>query len=395
MIDNKIKKNECCGCSACNNICPLDCIIMKIDTEGFWYPEVDYTKCIKCQKCIKVCPAINKPSTDNALKNADVIAAYSKDEEIRINSTSGGMFSEIAKYILKNNGKVFGARYNEEHLVEHCKIEKLSDIETLRQSKYLQSNILKTFKEVKEELNVDNFVLFVGTPCHIVALRKFLNKDYNNLLTVDFLCRGVISPEAYKQYLKSLEKKYNSKIKKIIFKNKTFGWHRFSTKVIFENGEEYIKDRYTDSYMRGYLEGNLYLRPSCHECQYKTLPRYSDITLGDFWGIEEIKKHLDQDKGTSIFMINTEKGKEIFEKIKENLIFEEMKIEDIYLGNVALTERVKYPDLKKRNEFFNNYLKEDFIELTEKLLHKSFLYKIKYIFIKILKKMNKIIKNIF
>lgn len=387
LIDKKIKKNECCGCSACNNICPLECITMKSDSEGFWYPEVEYAKCIKCQKCIKVCPAVNKPSTENTLKNAQVVAAYSKNEEIRINSTSGGMFSEIAKYILNNKGKVFGARYNENHLVEHCKIEDISQIQILRQSKYLQSDILKTFKEAKEELNIGNIVLFAGTPCHIAALKNFLGKDYENLLTIDFLCRGVISPDVYKQYLKSLEKKYKSKIKKVIFKNKTFGWHRFSTKVIFENGEEYIKDRYTDSYMRGYLEGNLYLRPSCYECQYKTLPRYSDITLGDFWGIEKIKKHLDQDKGTSIFMINTNKGKEVFEKIKENLIFEEMKLEDIYLGNIALTEKTAYPDLNKKEEFFKNYLKEDFENLVEKLLKKNLAEKTKSVLIKVLKKL--------
>ena len=387
MIDKKIKKNECCGCSACNNICPLECITMKSDSEGFWYPEVDYAKCIKCQKCIKVCPAVNKPSTENTLKNAQVVAAYSKNEEIRIISTSGGMFSEIAKYILNNKGKVFGARYNENHLVEHYKIEDISQIEILRQSKYLQSDILKTFKEAKEELNIGNIVLFAGTPCHIAALKNFLGKDYENLLTIDFLCRGVISPDVYKQYLKSLEKKYKSKIKKVIFKNKTFGWHRFSTKVIFENGEEYIKDRYTDSYMRGYLERNLYLRPSCYECQYKTLPRYSDITLGDFWGIEKIKKHLDQDKGTSIFMINTNKGKEVFEKIKENLIFEEMKLEDIYLGNIALTEKTAYPDLNKKEEFFKNYLKEDFENLVEKLLKKNLAEKTKSVLIKVLKKL--------
>ena len=186
MIDKKIKKNECCGCSACNNICPLECITMKSDSEGFWYPEVDYAKCIKCQKCIKVCPAVNKPSTENTLKNAQVVAAYSKNEEIRINSTSGGMFSEIAKYILNNKGKVFGARYNENHLVEHCKIEDISQIQILRQSKYLQSDILKTFKEAKEELNIGNIVLFAGTPCHIAALKNFLGKDYENLLTIVF-----------------------------------------------------------------------------------------------------------------------------------------------------------------------------------------------------------------
>lgn len=377
MIDKIIQKFECCGCSACDNICPVDCINMEIDSEGFWYPKVDTLKCINCKKCIKVCPALTKPLTKDALENANVIAAYSKDEEIRINSTSGGIFSEIAKFILKNEGKVFGARYNEKKLVEHYKIDELSQIEILRQSKYLQSDILKTFKEAKQELNKGNKVLFAGTPCHIAALKNFLAKDYENLITVDFLCRGVISPGVYKQYLKSLEKKYQSKIKKVIFKNKTYGWHRFSTKVIFENGEEYIKDRYTDSYMRGYLEGNLYLRPSCYECQYKTLPRYSDITLGDFWGIEKLKKYLDQDKGTSIFMINTEKGKNIFEQIKENLVSEEMTLKDIYTGNIALTVKTKYPDKSKKDEFFQKYKEEDFIELIEKILRKNFIIKCK------------------
>lgn len=379
MIDNIIKKNECCGCFGCLNSCPKNCIKMESDNEGFWYPKVNYDECIKCNLCIKNCPALNiQNQNDDILKEAKVIAAYSKDEELRLDSTSGGIFSEIAKYYIKENGVVYGAIYNDEHLVEHYRGITIKDIDKLRQSKYLQSNIGNIYQSIKKDLIEEKKVLFVGTPCHIAALNNYLNKNYENLTTIDFLCRGINSPEAYKQYLKDLEKKYLSKIKKVIFKNKTYGWHRFSTKIIFENGKEYIQDRYTDTYMRGYLEGNLFMRPSCHECRYKTLPRHADITLGDFWGIEKIKPHLDQDKGTSIFMLNTERGKEIFEVVKEKIIFEEMKMEDIYLGNVALTQRVNLNQKqeKMRIIFFESYKNREFINFITELLHESILRKV-------------------
>lgn len=384
MIDKVIKKSECCGCFGCLNSCPKNCIQMKDDNEGFWYPEVDYFRCIKCNLCIKNCPALNiHNKNEDVLKEAEVIAAYSKDEVLRLDSTSGGIFSEIAKYFIKEKGIVYGAIYNQEHLVEHYRGTTVEDIDKLRQSKYLQSNIGDIYRKVKEDLINKKKVLFVGTPCHIAALNNYLSKNYDNLTTIDFLCRGINSPEAYKQYLKNLEKKYFSKIKRVIFKNKTYGWHRFSTKIIFENGQEYIQDRYTDSYMRGYLEGNLFMRPSCHECRYKSLPRYADITLGDFWGIEKVRPDLDQDKGTSIFMLNTEKGKKVFESIEERIVFEKMKINDIYLGNTALTQRVLLTkkQQKMREIFFKNYKEKDFENLVLELLYQNrivkFLKKIK------------------
>lgn len=384
MIDKVIKKNECCGCFGCLNSCPKNCIQMKEDNEGFWYPKVNYSKCIECNLCIKNCPALNiHNKNEDILKEAEVIAAYSKDEVLRLDSTSGGIFSEIAKYFIKEKGVVYGAIYNQKHLVEHYRGTTIEDIDKLRQSKYLQSNIGDIYRKVKEDLINKKKVLFVGTPCHVAALNNYLGKNYENLSTIDFLCRGINSPEAYKQYLKNLEKKYFSKIKRVIFKNKTYGWHRFSTKIIFENGQEYIQDRYTDSYMRGYLEGNLFMRPSCHECRYKSLPRHADITLGDFWGIEKVRPDLDQDKGTSIFMLNTEKGKKTFESIKERIVFEKMKLNDIYLGNTALTQRVLLTkkQQKMREIFFKNYKEKDFENLVLELLYQNrivkFLKKIK------------------
>lgn len=391
MIDEIIKKDECCGCDACYNICPTDCIKMVDDKEGFWYPKVDKKECIECNACIEVCPALKKAKTDKALKNPEVVACYSLDEENRLESTSGGLFTEIATQIINDGGIAFGALYNEKHLVEHYYVDNLEGLRKLRQSKYLQSKIGSTFRDVKKFLKEGKKVLFAGTPCHIAGLKNYLYKDYENLYLVDFLCRGVISPKAYKQFLISLEKQHHSKVQKVWFKDKTYGWHRFSTKVIFENGEEYVKDRYTDVYMRGYLEGPLYLRPSCHTCKYKTLPRYSDISLGDFWGIEKIRKNLDQDKGTSIYMINTEKGNDILKKIENNLIFETMKIEDIYLGNTALTESASLSErIKiKRKIFFERYLDEDFFDLVEDLLKLTFIEKIRKNIFKILKKIKR------
>lgn len=397
MIDNLIEKNECCGCFGCLNICPKECISMKKDSEGFWYPKVEYSKCINCELCVKRCPALDIINRNiDILENPKVIAAYSKDEITRLDSTSGGIFSEIAKVVIKDNGIIYGAIYNEEFLVEHYRGTKEKDIEIVRQSKYLQSDIGLVYKSIKKDLIEKKIVLFVGTPCHVAALNNFLNKNYENLITIDFLCRGVNSPEAYREYLKSLEKKYLSKIKKVIFKNKTYGWHRFSTKVIFENGQEYIKDRYTDSFMRGYLEGNLFMRPSCHKCKYKTLPRHADITLGDFWGIEKIRPELDQDKGTSIFMLNTQKSEKIYNKIKEAIVSEEMEIKDIYLGNIALTTTTKLTkeQEKLRNKFFLSYRIENFEELIQRLLYKNKLRRILVKLKNIIFKLNKIGRKI-
>lgn len=388
MIDETIKKEDCCGCDACYNICPTDCIKMLDDNEGFWYPEVEKAECIECRACIDVCPAIENASTNGALEDPEVIACYSLDEDNRLKSTSGGLFMEMATSIIKENGVVFGALYNEKHLVEHYYVDNLEGLDKLRQSKYLQSRVGFSFRNVKRFLEEGRKVLFAGTPCHVAGLRNYLSKDYENLFLVDFLCRGVISPKAYEQFLISLEKQYNSKIKKVWFKNKTYGWHRFSTKVIFENGAEYTKDRYTDVYMRGYLEGPLYLRPSCHTCKYKTLPRYSDVSLGDFWGIEKIKLHLDQDKGTSIFMVNSNKAKIMLNQIKSNLVYENALVDDIYLGNTALTESALLSEKlkEKREQFFKHYLEEDFFELVERVLSKTFKEKLKGIIIKMLRR---------
>ena len=321
MIDT-ISKIDCTGCFGCYNICPKKCIHMEPDIEGFLYPKVDYNECIHCGLCQKTCPSLNKLDVSTNYENPIVYAAWSLDEEIRLNSTSGGIFSELAQMILAEGGYICGARYNSEHLVEHCIINKPEGLKIIRQSKYVQSDIRDVFKEIKKLLIRGEKLLFCGTPCECAGLKKYLGKKYDQLIVVDFVCRGTNSPRIYTMFLQELEKIYGAKVSRVWFKNKTYGWNKFSTKIDFENGEEYLKDRYSDLFIRGYIEANLYMRECCSECKYKTFPRVSDITLADFWKIRLEDEMQDTDKGTSLVMINSKSGEKLFEAIKDHIFYE-------------------------------------------------------------------------
>jgi len=337
MID-KIKKELCTGCDACFNVCPENCIEMIVDEIGFRYPKVNYDKCTNCKVCIKTCPSLNKSLIADNWREPKVFAAWSLNESIRLNSTSGGIFSELAKEIILDGGLVVGARYNEQHLVEHEMIESIDDIEKLRQSKYVQSDIGDIFIRVEVKLKEERLVAFCGSPCQVAGLLNYLKRPYDNLVTFDFVCRGTNSPKAYTKYMEMLEKKYNSKIEKVWFKNKTYGWNRFSTRIDFKNGKTYIKDRYSDLYMRGYIEENLYMRPCCFDCKYKDFPRVADITLADFWGVGATDPELDADKGTSLIMINSKKGNEVFNKIEKCVFRKESKMEAALPGNMSIVK---------------------------------------------------------
>lgn len=352
-----IEKKKCTGCGVCSNICPSSCINMGSDIEGFLYPSINSENCINCGMCKKACPVINKVKNDNNL-HPPVYAAWSLDEDIRFNSTSGGIFSELAKRIISDRGYVAGARYNDRHLVEHCMISRSDDIHLLRQSKYVQSTAGSIYKEVKEVLNKDKNVMFVGAPCQCAGLLSFLGKEYDNLLLCDFICRGANSPKAYTRYLESMEDKYNSSVKKVWFKNKINGWNKFCTKIEFENGKEYYADRHTDLFMVGYLKHNLYIRPSCYECNFKGFPRNSDITLADFWGIELENKKLDTDKGTSLVIVNSDKGKYYFQQLHEKIYQEEKDIKNAVAFNKCAVESIAKG--KYREYFFSKLNSEDF-----------------------------------
>ncbi len=374
-------KTGCCGCMACTQICPKKCIEMNVDKEGFWYPIVDTSKCINCGLCEKVCP-MNRQREYSVEKQ--VYACWNKDEELRVYSTSGGIFQIFAQYVLKKNGYVAGAIYRDDFSVAHTVIHDLEELKGLLQSKYLQSDIGEVFTQIKMYAQQGKMILFCGTPCQNEALKLFLGKEYENVYQCDFICRGVISPLVFRKYIEWLEKKYKSKIQTVQFKNKDFGWNQFSTKIIFENGMIFQEDRFHDPYMVAFLEHNIDMRQSCHKCQFKGLKRASDITLGDFWGIGEKRKELDTNKGTSIVMLNTTKGRALFEIVKENMEYDLCQVDDISRGNACLEHCP--PTNTKREKFFREINSKGFGSAYKKYCKKSLKIRIKNIIKKIIRR---------
>lgn len=372
-----INKEDCMGCNACVLVCPTQCIAMETDNEGFWYPHVDLDNCIDCSLCEKVCPIITKKEILKQYEHPRVFAAYNKDNHVRVDSTSGGLFSALAEKVFDEKGYVGGAVYNKDHSVSHIVTSDRERLDEIRSSKYLQSHTEKTYKEIKELLKTGEKVLYCAAPCQISGLYNFLNKEHENLITCDFVCRGVNSPLVFQKYMQMLEDKYKSKATKIKFKNKTYGWHRFSTRVDFENGKKYIKDRYNDLFMVGYLQAGNFTRPACYECQFKGLPLKADITLADFWGIEKIDPSMDQDKGTSLVFINTDKGMRIFDSL-DSIIKKEFTVEDAIKGNGAINSSLSKNRTINREEFFEDINKLPFEEVAKKYFPRNtFISKIK------------------
>ncbi|MCM1054180.1 MAG: Coenzyme F420 hydrogenase/dehydrogenase, beta subunit C-terminal domain [Bacteroides sp.] len=335
------------------NICPVNAIKAEADPEGFLCPLIDKSKCISCGKCARICPILRKKKIGGCAE-PKCYAAWSKDENIRFQSTSGGVFTHLAESIIDEGGAVAGARYRSDNLVEHALIRKKEDIEQLRQSKYVQSDIGLLFREVKDELKNGRPLLFSGTPCQCAGLRSYLEKEYDNLYLCDFICRGVNSPLVYLKYLNELEEKYGSKVKRVWFKNKTFGWNNFATKIIFEDGQEYIADRETDPFMLGYIKSKttLYMRASCYQCHFKGVSRNVDITLGDFWGVNKVDPKIDSYNGVSVVMLHSFKGDELFQLILKNLSFENSSLIEIIHSNPCIEKSVTRQDVY--NRFWNN-----------------------------------------
>ena len=358
-------KSKCCGCNACGDVCAHGAITFKADIEGFWYPVVDKAKCVDCGLCEKVCPELHIDELKKNDNNPPVtIAAINKNMRVRWDSTSGGAFSALAEVMYGMGGYVSGAVYDDNFLVHNYISNNPGDLARLRSSKYLQSNAEGLYKEIRELLRKGEKVLACGTPCQMAALRSFLHKDYENLIIVDFICRGVNSPKVYRKYLDSLERKYGGKVVYVKAKNKELGWRNLTRKVVFDNGKVYYGVRMDDDFRRGY-HTNVFCRPSCYACRYKGFPRMADITIADYWGIEKVDKNLDNNIGTSMILLNSKKGERYFEMAKQRMEWEQTNFESILPGNVALRLPIE-PAKIDRRQFFEDLDRGTFDDVVAK-----------------------------
>lgn len=343
----------CCGCGACANVCPVNAISMVQNSEGFLYPVIDENLCTNCGLCKKTC---NFDSKRNSV--IDSFAALA-DDEIRMISSSGGVFYNLAQKIISDGGYVCGATFSDDFKsVNHILISSMEELPKLQSSKYLQSDTKNVYKEIKSLLENDKKVLFTGTPCQVDGLNKFLKKDYENLITVDILCHGTPSPLVWEKYVEKIAK--GKKITKATFRDKKLGWTPSLLLLLFEDNEVFEEPSTENLYYKAFLS-NLCLRKSCEFCKFTNLNRPSDITIGDFWRIDKFDKKMNDKKGTSCILINTQKGINFFDEIKTSLKkYKKAPIEKIVKGNPILTKPSE-PHVN-RERFFNNLNKTNILE---------------------------------
>lgn len=384
-----LKKDKCCGCYACVNMCPKKCISMKYDEEGFAYPVVDKDKCINCGLCEKACPTLKSLNLEKY--DYEGYVCYNTNEKSRENSSSGGIFILLCEEIINKNGVVFGAAFDEKFSVRHCYAETLEECEKFKGSKYVQSQIGNTYAEAKKFLEQGKMVLFSGTQCQIKGLNLYLNKKYENLITVDIICHGVPSPMVFEKYKDLLKKEYNSDINRIRFRDKRIGWKKFSFTADFENNQCYTKDLKEDPYLKGFLS-NLYLRPSCYECASKNFSDGADISLADYWGVEYKHPEFFDDKGSSLLLVNSGKGKAILEDISDKIKYSKTDLEFAISMNKCIIQPTF--KTKRRKDFFEEMNKNGIIPAIEKLSKPTFGSKVKKKMEKVKNKIKSGIKKI-
>lgn len=344
---NIIDKQQCCGCGACVQKCPKQCISLNEDNEGFLYPHVEIETCIDCGLCEKVCPVLNPYGTREPLQ---VLAAINKDEKIRMESSSGGIFTLLAEQIIKEDGVVFGARFDDEWQVTLDYTETMEGLAAFRGSKYVQARTGDTYKQCEQFLKAGRKVLYTGTPCQIAGLHHYLRKQYYNLTTCDFVCHGVPSPKVWRMYLKEVIDGANKAITDIKFRNKDNGWKAFNFKLLYdsENKTTTLTSCHKDNlYMRAFLR-DIILRPSCHDCKSKQGRSMSDITIADFWGIHKRHPEMDDDKGTGLVIIHTDKGRASLDLSLTN--YKETDFDDAKPFNNGL--KPSMPAHRNRAKFF-------------------------------------------
>lgn len=378
-------KSKCSGCTSCMSKCPKDAIYMQEDKNGFKYPIVDKEKCIECGLCEKVCPYNKEYTKKEVLNKSLAYGGWNKNQEVKAISTSGGVFTNIAKYIIDNNGVVCGAIYDESLNVIHDIVDNMEDLKKINGSKYVQSDLKDNFRKIKEHLDNDKFVLFSGTPCQVSGLNSYLGKEYEKLYTCDIVCHGVPSPKVYRKYIKELEEQNSKKIASVNFRDKVSGWQGYSFTLNFDDSTKYTINAQKTSYMRAFLS-DIDLRESCPTCKFAKLPRYADFTLGDFWGVDKYYPELNKDnKGTSLILVHTVKGKELLENLND-IFLKECDLGKAIEGNPSTLKHL--PANKNRDKFFNELEEKSLDELANKYIPKPNVIK------RVLGKVKRIVKKI-
>ena len=336
---NITDKSKCTGCTACKQICPHNAIDMQFDECGHSYPNVNYELCVNCGLCEKICPILRKDKLpkDVDLDSLPVFSVFNKDADVRKRSTSGGIFSLIAEYVINKKGRVYASRFDENYHIFHDCFDSIEQIDPFRGSKYAQSDLKNVFREIRDDLKTGKTVLFVGAPCQVAGLKSFLLKPYENLITCDFVCMGISSPVIWEEYLDAYWSKES--IKRIFFKDKRDGWHNWKFLVEDTAGEHLtlgVKDPFFFSYLY-----HISFRPSCMQCSFRTCRRVSDFTLADCWGIDKVNPLFDDNKGCTALILQSEKAKEIFETIKDFMNVLDYDIKYVKTHNPYITKKIE------------------------------------------------------
>lgn len=331
MID-KVSIQDCALCGACINACPVDAITLSKPYLDFCYPDIDVNRCIHCNKCEKACPILGEKSKpEDGFPIA--FAARSKDDSVRLRSSSGGIFYELASYILAEGGYICGAVFDENFHVRHIVSNTQKDLRRMMGSKYAQSDLGFCYRQIKALLDAGEKVLFTGCPCQTAGLRTFLGRDYPELVMAELICHGIPSDQMLQAYISLREKQYGAKLKSMEFRNKDKGWHRSSVRMDFVNGKTYQEIITEDAYMNGFLR-NVTLKSACYQCQFRHFHAGYDLTLGDFWGAEVELPDMDDNKGISAILVNTYKGKSLLDKLSFDMKPFKLKIVTQYNQNL-------------------------------------------------------------
>lgn len=347
-----LEKKQCCGCGACLSVCPKKAISMKVDAEGFEYPEVNQEACINCGLCQKTCPVIHydeKQTQRESFSSVQLgIAACNRNMEQRLKSSSGSIFPVIAEHVLDQGGIVFGAAYDENFNVVYKGIDTKGDLPLLQGSKYLQVKTNPdTFRVIKNSLQSGRIVLFSAMACQVEALKSYLKKDYENLYTTDLICMGIPSAGVWQKYLATFFS--GEKIKCVNFKEKSIGWNKFCFYAKTDK-REYRDIGMENLYLRSmFLTWNI--RPSCFVCPFKKVKRFSDFTLADCWGANKLVPEINDNKGLSSVVVHSEKGKNLLESVKSKLLLREIPVDEIIKGNINMVENK--PEKQGREHFYS------------------------------------------